>query len=58
MLTIRRENLGLSAEKLSLLSGIPTHDIACMENGSLPIDAQIAQKLSLALDIESSDFML
>ena len=58
MLTIRRENLGLSVEELSLLSGIPTHDIACMENGSLPIDAQIAQKLSFALDSECSDFLL
>ena len=58
VLTIRRENKGLSVEELSLLSGIPTHDIACMENGSLIIDAQTAQKLALALDIEYSDFML
>lgn len=63
VLTIRRENtgtspLGLSVEELSLLSGIPTHDIACMENGSLPIDTQTAQKLARALDSECSEFML
>ena len=50
VLTIRRENMGLSIEELSLLSGISASDIACMENGSMIIDKQSAQKLSCVLD--------
>lgn len=58
VLSIRRENKGLTQKQLSELTGIAVPNISLMENGSRKIGKVNAKKLAAALDCDVSDFFM
>lgn len=58
VLSIRRENKGLTQKQLSDLTGIAVPNISLMENGSRKIGKVNAKKLAAALDCDASDFFM
>ncbi len=58
VLSIRRENKGLTQKQLSEITGIAIPNISQMENGSRKIGKVNAKKLAEALDCDVSDFFM
>lgn len=58
VLSIRRENKGLTQKQLSEMTGIAVPNISQMENGSRKIGKVNAKKLAAALDCDASDFFM
>lgn len=58
VLSIRRENKGLTQKQLSEITGIAIPNISQMENGSRKIGKVNAKKLAVALDCDVSDFFM
>lgn len=58
VLSIRRENKGITQKQLSELTGIAVPNISQMENGSRKIGKVNAKKLAAALDCDASDFFM
>lgn len=58
VLSIRRENKGITQKQLSEITGIAIPNISQMENGSRKIGKANAKKLAAALDCDASDFFM
>lgn len=58
ILSIRRENKGITQKQLSEITGIAIPNISQMENGSRKIGKANAKKLATALDCDASDFFM
>ena len=58
VLSIRRENKGITQKKLSEVTGIAVPNISQMENGSRKIGKVNAKKLAEALDCDAADFFM
>ena len=58
VLSIRRENKGLTQKQLSEITGIAIPNLSQMENGSRKIGKTNAKKLASALDCDTSDFFM
>lgn len=58
VLSIRRENKGLTQKQLSEMTGIAVPNISQMESGSRKIGKVNAKKLATALNCDASDFFM
>ena len=58
VLSIRRENKGITQKQLSEMTGIAIPNISQMKNGSRKIGKANAKKLAAALDCDASDFFM